>query len=192
MAILESLGRFPTLNERAVMAMFLTFIFLLFRGIPVAFALVGVSLIFILIAEIFPDPHRQRRNAGHSHSARDHAGDLVGPAGHFTGRPVHESAVSRAEPRGALHRGLRGVRADQFEIHAGDCPRLPAVDRPGQGPNAGAGAGLAPVGRPGQPDLAARLSLSGRHALLMRAPNAGKFVTGRAPVVDGGHPVCQF
>ncbi|KAA8614297.1 TRAP transporter large permease [Salipiger aestuarii] len=47
-----------TLNEIAVAAMFLTFIFMLFRGIPVAFALVGVSLVFVLIAEIALDPYR--------------------------------------------------------------------------------------------------------------------------------------
>ncbi len=58
MALLEFAGQFLTLNEIAVLAMFLTFIFLLFRGIPVAFALVGVSLIFALIAEIFLDPFR--------------------------------------------------------------------------------------------------------------------------------------
>lgn len=58
MGILEFLGAFVTLNEIAVLAMFLTFIFLLFRGVPVAFALVGVSLIFVLIAEIFLDPFR--------------------------------------------------------------------------------------------------------------------------------------
>ncbi len=58
MFILEFIGRFLTLNEFAVLAMFLTFIFMLFRGIPVAFALVGVSLIFALIAEIFLDPFR--------------------------------------------------------------------------------------------------------------------------------------
>ncbi|UYP66600.1 TRAP transporter large permease subunit [Thalassobacter stenotrophicus] len=58
MGILEVLGAFVTLNEIAVLAMFLTFIFLLFRGVPVAFALVGVSLIFVLIAEIFLDPFR--------------------------------------------------------------------------------------------------------------------------------------
>ena len=58
MAVLEFLGQFVTLNEIAVMAMFGTFIYLLFRGIPVAFALVGVSLIFSLIAEIALDPFR--------------------------------------------------------------------------------------------------------------------------------------
>ena len=58
MGILEFLGAFVTLNEIAVLAMFVTFIFLLFRGVPVAFALVGVSLIFVLIAEIFLDPFR--------------------------------------------------------------------------------------------------------------------------------------
>ncbi|MEM8580905.1 MAG: TRAP transporter large permease subunit [Pseudomonadota bacterium] len=58
MFLLEFLGQFMTLNEFAVLAMFLVFIFLLFRGIPVAYALVGVSLIFALIAEILLDPNR--------------------------------------------------------------------------------------------------------------------------------------
>ena len=58
MGILEAIGHVLTLNELAVAAMFLLFIFCLFRGIPVAFALVGVSLIFVLIAEILLDPHR--------------------------------------------------------------------------------------------------------------------------------------
>ncbi|MCR9151863.1 MAG: TRAP transporter large permease subunit [Rhodobacteraceae bacterium] len=58
MAVLQFLGQYLTLNEIAVMAMFGTFIYLLFRGIPVAFALVGVSLIFSLIAEIALDPFR--------------------------------------------------------------------------------------------------------------------------------------
>jgi tripartite ATP-independent transporter DctM subunit len=58
MFLLEFTGRFLTLNDLAVLAMFLTFIFMLFRGIPVAYALVGVSLIFVLFAEIFLDPYR--------------------------------------------------------------------------------------------------------------------------------------
>ena len=58
MAILEFFGQFMTLNEIAVLAMFLVFIWMLFRGIPVAMALVGVSLIFVLIAEFFLDPFR--------------------------------------------------------------------------------------------------------------------------------------
>jgi len=58
MAVLEFLGQYLTLNEIAVMAMFGTFIYLLFRGVPVAFALVGVSLIFSLIGEILLDPFR--------------------------------------------------------------------------------------------------------------------------------------
>ncbi|EEX14471.1 trap c4-dicarboxylate transport system permease dctm subunit [Citreicella sp. SE45] len=48
-----------TVNEIAVAAMFATFIWMLFRGIPVAFALVGVSLLFVLIAEIGLDPYRK-------------------------------------------------------------------------------------------------------------------------------------
>jgi tripartite ATP-independent transporter DctM subunit len=59
MFILELLGRVFTLNEFAVLAMFLTFIWMLFRGIPVAMALVGVSLIYALIAEIALDPFRR-------------------------------------------------------------------------------------------------------------------------------------
>ncbi|MEL6839609.1 MAG: TRAP transporter large permease subunit [Pseudomonadota bacterium] len=54
----EFIGQFLTLNEVAVMAMFAMFIYMLFRGIPVAMALVGVSLIFVLIAEFFLDPYR--------------------------------------------------------------------------------------------------------------------------------------
>ncbi|MCY4301533.1 MAG: TRAP transporter large permease subunit [Aestuariivita sp.] len=56
--MLSFLGQFLTLNEIAVLAMFLTFVFMLFRGIPVAIALVGVSLVFVLIAEFFLDPFR--------------------------------------------------------------------------------------------------------------------------------------
>jgi tripartite ATP-independent transporter DctM subunit len=58
MFILEALAPFVTLNEIAVLAIFLTFIWLLFRGVPVAMALVGVSLIAALFAEIFLDPYR--------------------------------------------------------------------------------------------------------------------------------------
>ncbi|MEM8868933.1 MAG: TRAP transporter large permease subunit [Pseudomonadota bacterium] len=58
MEILAFLGQFVTLNELLVAAMFLLFIVFLFRGIPVAYALVGVSLVFALIAEVFVDPSR--------------------------------------------------------------------------------------------------------------------------------------
>lgn len=56
--MLSFVGQFLTLNEIAVIAMFLTFIFMLFRGVPVAMALVGVSLIFVLLAEFMLDPFR--------------------------------------------------------------------------------------------------------------------------------------
>ncbi|MCY4260907.1 MAG: TRAP transporter large permease subunit [Rhodobacteraceae bacterium] len=58
MFILELIGHILTLNELAVLGIFLGFVFLLFRGVPVAYALVGISLIFALIAEIFLDPFR--------------------------------------------------------------------------------------------------------------------------------------
>lgn len=56
--MLEFLGQFLTLNEIAVAAMFAVFIWMLFRGIPVAMALVGVSLVFVILAEFLLDPNR--------------------------------------------------------------------------------------------------------------------------------------
>jgi len=58
MFILEFIGHLLTLNELAVLCIFLGFVYLLFRGVPVVYALVGISLIFALIAEIFLDPFR--------------------------------------------------------------------------------------------------------------------------------------
>ncbi|MEM1268031.1 MAG: TRAP transporter large permease subunit [Pseudomonadota bacterium] len=58
MALLEWVGQALTLNEIAVAAMFLVFVGMLFRGIPVAYALVGVALVFTIIAELFLDPNR--------------------------------------------------------------------------------------------------------------------------------------
>lgn len=56
--MLSFIGQFLTLNEIAVLFMFGGFIFMLFRGVPVAMALVGISLIFVLIAEFLLDPFR--------------------------------------------------------------------------------------------------------------------------------------
>ena len=47
------------LNQWLVLAMFLTFIVMLFRGIPVVYALVGVSLLFALIGAVVLDPNRK-------------------------------------------------------------------------------------------------------------------------------------
>lgn len=47
------------LNQWLVLIIFLVFIFMLFRGIPVAFALVGVALIFGVFAEFILDPARK-------------------------------------------------------------------------------------------------------------------------------------
>ncbi len=47
------------LNQWMVLLMFVTFIFMLFRGIPVVYALVGVSLLFVLIGELVLDPNRK-------------------------------------------------------------------------------------------------------------------------------------
>lgn len=58
LTLLEAVSPILTLNEIAVLGMFIVFIFMLFRGIPVAYALVGVSLVFALFAEIFLDPNR--------------------------------------------------------------------------------------------------------------------------------------
>ncbi len=53
---LLSLISFMDLNQWMVLMMFIVFIVMLFRGIPVAYALVGVSLIFIVLAEFVLDP----------------------------------------------------------------------------------------------------------------------------------------
>jgi tripartite ATP-independent transporter DctM subunit len=59
MGLLQFIGQTVTLNEIAVLAIFLSFIFMLFRGIPVAMALVGVSLIYALLGEYVLDPSRR-------------------------------------------------------------------------------------------------------------------------------------
>ncbi|MEM1374698.1 MAG: TRAP transporter large permease subunit [Pseudomonadota bacterium] len=58
MVLLEAIGQILTLNELMVAVIFGTFIVLLFRGVPVAMALVGVALIFYLFALVFLDPFR--------------------------------------------------------------------------------------------------------------------------------------
>jgi tripartite ATP-independent transporter DctM subunit len=55
---LLSLINFLDLNQWMVLAMFIVFIVMLFRGIPVAYALVGVSLVFIVLAEFILDPNK--------------------------------------------------------------------------------------------------------------------------------------
>lgn len=47
------------LNQWLVLLMFLTFIVMLFQGVPVAYALVGVSLIFIVLGELVLDENRK-------------------------------------------------------------------------------------------------------------------------------------
>ncbi|MGB1235943.1 MAG: TRAP transporter large permease, partial [Planktomarina sp.] len=59
MQILSFMGELMDLNQWMVLTMFLGFIYLLFRGIPVAYALVGISLIFIVIGEFVLDPNRR-------------------------------------------------------------------------------------------------------------------------------------
>lgn len=59
MAILSAMGTIMDLNQWMVLFMFLTFVFMLFRGIPVAYALVGVSLIFAVLGEFVLDEFRK-------------------------------------------------------------------------------------------------------------------------------------
>lgn len=59
MSILSLFGQLMDLNQWMVLLMFVTFIAMLFRGIPVAYALVGVSLIFVLINILLLDPNRK-------------------------------------------------------------------------------------------------------------------------------------
>ena len=59
MGILSAMGTVMDLNQWMVLAMFITFIIMLFRGVPVAYALVGVALIFALVGEVALDPSRK-------------------------------------------------------------------------------------------------------------------------------------
>jgi tripartite ATP-independent transporter DctM subunit len=59
---LLSLMSFLTLNEWMVLFIFLVFIYLLFSGVPVAYALVGVSLGFAVLAAFVLDPLRSSIN----------------------------------------------------------------------------------------------------------------------------------
>jgi len=58
MQLLSILGAVMDLNQWMVLAMFITFIIMLFRGIPVVYALVGVSLLFAMIGMTILDPNR--------------------------------------------------------------------------------------------------------------------------------------
>lgn len=55
---LLSLISFMDLNQWMVLLMFGVFIIMLFRGIPVAYALVGVAMIFIVVAVFILDPNK--------------------------------------------------------------------------------------------------------------------------------------
>jgi len=58
MEILTLMAGIMDLNQWMVLSMFLGFTYLLFRGIPVAYSLVGISLIFIVIGEFVLDPNK--------------------------------------------------------------------------------------------------------------------------------------
>ncbi len=58
MELLSIIGAVMDLNQWMVLAMFLVFIVMLFRGIPVVYALVGVSLLFAMIGMAILDPNR--------------------------------------------------------------------------------------------------------------------------------------
>lgn len=59
MELLAFLGQFLDLNQWMVLLMTITFIVMLFSGIPVAYSLVGVSLVFIVLGEWVLDEHRK-------------------------------------------------------------------------------------------------------------------------------------
>ena len=62
MQILSLLSNVMDLNQWLILLMFVTFIIMLFRGIPVAYALVGVSLAFIVLGIVILDPNRAAIN----------------------------------------------------------------------------------------------------------------------------------
>ncbi len=62
MQILSAMGQIMDLNHWLVAGMFLMFIVMLFRGIPVVYSLVGVALIFSLFAVFVLDPNKNLIN----------------------------------------------------------------------------------------------------------------------------------
>ncbi len=62
MQILALMGQLMDLNQWLVLFMFLTFIAMLFRGIPVVYSLVGVSLVFTVLAIFVLDPNKKLIN----------------------------------------------------------------------------------------------------------------------------------
>ena len=62
MQILSAMGVLMDMNQWLVLAMFATFVIMLFRGIPVVYALVGVSLIFAMFAMLVLDPNKKLIN----------------------------------------------------------------------------------------------------------------------------------
>jgi tripartite ATP-independent transporter DctM subunit len=62
MGILSVMGSVMDLNQWMVLLMFITFIIMLFRGIPVVYALVGVSLVFAIIGAVLLDPNKAAIN----------------------------------------------------------------------------------------------------------------------------------
>ncbi len=86
---LLSLINFLTLNEWLVLVIFLVFIVMLFRGIPVAYALVGVSLMFIILAMFVLDPARDAiREYIHYDDTRISFRKMGATAGRFFGGVV--------------------------------------------------------------------------------------------------------
>ena len=63
--LLSFMGSVMDLNHWLVLAMFLGFVILLFQGIPVAYALVGIALIFALFAELVLGPNKKVIQTSH-------------------------------------------------------------------------------------------------------------------------------
>lgn len=59
MELLSILGQVMDLNQWMILLMFASLIVMLFYGIPVAYSLIGVSLIFILLGELVLDENRK-------------------------------------------------------------------------------------------------------------------------------------
>ncbi len=62
MQILTLMGQVMDLNQWLVLAMFAVFIIMLFRGIPVVYSLVGVGLVFVILAAFVLDPNKNLIN----------------------------------------------------------------------------------------------------------------------------------
>lgn len=94
MAILSYMSAVMDMNQWMVLAMFVVFIIMLFRGIPVVYALVGVALLFVVLGTFLLDPYAKAINEYIEFSkTRISYVKLSGVSGRFFGSIIHNPVL---------------------------------------------------------------------------------------------------